>query len=600
MRHITLCVFWATFWLLAVAARAEPMHGIAMHGKPMLQREFRHLPYVNLDAPRGGRAVFAEIGAFDSLNPYILRGRAPWPVQAHTAESLMARNYAEPFALYGLLAETVETPADRSWVAFTLRRTARFSDGSPVTVDDVIWSLETLGTEGSPAYRAAWQAVASIRADGERRVRIDFNTPNRELPLIMALRPILKREQWHGRDFTQPGMEPVIGSGPYVIAAAEPGVSITFRRNPDWWGADLPINRGLNNFDEVHYDYFRNGDALWEAVKTGSVSIFAEPDPVRWVEGYADLPILAEGRMAQRDIPHGRPSGMQGFVFNTRRAPFDDRRVREALALAFDWEWINARVYRGAYRRITSYFGNSDLAFDGSAEGRETELLKPYAADLPEGLLETGWQLPTTDGTGRDRRLRRRAGRLLDAAGWTVADGQRRNAEGDALAFEILVRSTEHERLASIWAEALARFGVTATIRLVDGSQFAERRRDFDYDVTVARWAMSLSPGTEQQLYFDSAARETPGSRNYMGVASPAVDAAIDALLAAEEPAPFKAAVRALDRVLTAGIYVVPFGYAPVDRIAALTGFDRPDRVSLYGGWWGWWSGPGLWWAEPD
>ena len=579
-------------------ALAQPRHGIAMHGEPALAPGFRHLPYANPGAPIGGQAVFGEIGSFDSLNPYILRGTAPWAVAPHMVETLLARNYDEAFSLYGLLAESVETPPDRSWVIFNLRPEARFSDGTPVTVEDVIWSLETLGTEGHPRYRNSWSAVSSVRKVGERAVRIDFNEPNRELPLILGLRPVLKKAQWEGRDFTRSGMEPLIGSGPYMISGMEPGRFITFRRNPDWWGADLPINRGLNNFEEIRYEYFRNGDALWGALKTGAISLFPDVDPVRWVEGY-DFPAITEGRLLRGEIKHSRPTGMKGFVFNTRRAPFDDRRVRAALALTFDWEWINQRLFRGQYQRISSYFGNSPLGFQGPAEGRELEILKPFADRLPPGTLEEGWRPPVSDGSGRDRRNLRRAGRMLDDAGWKVRDGVRRNAAGEALSFEVLVRSTENETMASLWRDALSRLGIELRVRRVDNAQFRLRRQGYDYDVTVNRWGMSLSPGIEQRLYFASNGRDTPGTRNYMGVADAAVDAAIDAILAAETKEDFVAAVRALDRVLNSGIYVIPFGVLPADRLVWQAGFKRPEKTSLYG-WWGWWSGPGVWWREPQ
>ena len=568
-----------------------------MYGEPALPAGFRHLPYADPDAPRGGRLVLGETGGFDSLNPYILKGNAPWPIGVLTVESLMARSYDEPFTLYGLLAETVETPPDRAWVEFTLRAEARFSDGTPVTVEDVIWSFETLGVQGHPRYRNAWAGVADVRQTGPRKVRIDFAEPNRELPLLLGLRPVLKKAQWDGTDFASAASVPVIGSGAYVIDAWEPGRFIEFRRDEDWWGEDLAVNRGLHNFDRIRFEYFRNQEALWEAVKGGGISIFADDDPVRWAEGYGFA--AAEGALQRAEIAHQRPTGMEGFVFNTRRAIFADRRVREALALTFDWEWINSRLFRGGYARIGSYFDNSPLGFEGVAEGRERDILLPFAESLPEGTLEDGWRPPESDGSGRDRRNLRRAGALLDEAGWHAGeDGIRRNAEGEALAFEILAGATRDETLASLWRQSLARIGVAATVRLVDEAQYTARRTDYDYDMIVNRWAMSLSPGTEQRLYFGSAGRETPGTRNYMGVADPAVDAAIEAILSSEEPADFRAAVRALDRVLSAGIYVIPFGVLPQDRIAWRSGLGHPEEASLYG-WWGWWSGPAVWWREP-
>ncbi len=576
---------------MASPAGAEPAHGIAMHGDPALEPGFTHLPYANPDAPQGGRVVYGEVGGFDSLNPYILRGRAPWGVRVHTVESLMARSWDEPFTLYGLLAESVETPEDRSWVAFTLRPEARFSDGSPVTVEDVVWSLKTLGEQGHPRYRSAWDAVESVEQTGPRSLRISFNQPNRELPLIMGLRPVLKKAQWEGRDFTEPGVEPVIGSGPYTVGEFEPGRFIAFEHNPDYWGRDLAVNRGIHNFGTIRYEYYRNSEALWSAVKTGAVSVFYDSDPVRWATGY-DFPAAREGRLKRGEISHGRPTGMHGFVFNTRREIFADRRVRRALALAFDWEWVNQRLYRSAYERIESYYDNSPLGFTGTAEGRVRELLSPYAESLPEGTLAEGWRPPESDGSGRDRRNLREASRLLSEAGWQVEGRVLRNAEGEPFRFEILVNSTEDETLASLWRESLQRLGAQAEVRRVDDAQYQARLRDYDYDMITNRWFLSLSPGVEQRLYFGSSGRTEPGTRNYMGVADPAVDAMIDALLAAETREGFVAAVRALDRVLSAGVYVIPFGYLRTDRIAWQAGYGKPEKDPLYG------FRPEVWWKE--
>ncbi|MEM7743757.1 MAG: extracellular solute-binding protein [Pseudomonadota bacterium] len=545
----------------------------------------------------GGLLVLGEFGTFDSLNRFALKGAAPWILPMLTAESLMARNHGEPFALYGLLAETVETPPDRSWVAFTLREEARFADGSPVTVEDVIWSFETLGTEGHPRYRAAWEAVEKIEATGPRTVRIDFAEPIRELPLIMGLRPILKKAQFEDQPLSELTAAPM-GSGPYEVVDFEAGRYITLRRRADWWAEDVPAMRGLHNFDEVRIEYYRNADALWEAVKTGAVSVFYDGDPVRWAEGYAAIPAVQDGRLQRAEIPHSRPTGMDGFAFNTRRPVFADRRIREALALTFDWEWINARLFRGQFARIQSYFDNSALGFDGPAPAAERAVLAPFVDQLPAKTLDEGWQPPVSDGTGRDRRAMRQAGRLLSAAGWEVVDGVRQNADGQPLTFEILVASDDHQTLASLWATSLERIGVAAEVRLVDAAQHRARLRTFDFDVMVYARRMSLSPGIEQLGYFGSAARDQEGSRNYMGVADPAVDAAIAALLGADEPEAFEAAVRALDRVLTTGIYVIPFGYLPTDRVAWQTGFAKPQTPSLYG-WWGWSGGVGTWWREP-
>jgi peptide/nickel transport system substrate-binding protein len=595
MRRAVILTLGLALTIVGGVVAAAPVHGIAMHGAPALEADFAHLPYANPAAPQGGRIVFGETGGFDSLNPYIVKGRAPWGVQAHVVESLMGRNWDEPFALYGLLAESVETPDDRSWVEFTLRSEARFSDGAPVTIEDVIWSMEALAEKGRPGFRSSWSKVATVERVGERGVRFHFNAPDREMPLILGLRPILRKARFEGADFAESTLEPLIASGPYVVAELEPGRFIHFRRNPDYWGADLPFNRGQNNLDEIRYEYFKDDNARFEAFKAGEIDLFRDGDPARWRTGY-DFPRAREGGVTQAEIPHGRPTGMYGLVFNTRRDLFKDRRVREALTLALDFEWINKTLNLGAYKRIQSYFSNSPLGFDGPAEGREREILAPFAAELPEGALDAGYAQPVSDGSGADRRNLRRAVKLLRAAGWRVEDGVLRNVSGQPFAFEILLRSGGEERVAGVWADALRKLGVEASIRSVDSAQHQARRSEYDYDVILNSWALSLSPGNEQRFYWGSDGVTVPGTRNYMGVASPAVEASIDALLAAKEEPQFRAAVRALDRVLTTGLYVVPLWYAPTSWVAHDAGLKRPAMVPLYGDWPGYL--PDVWWWD--
>ncbi|MEM6679402.1 MAG: extracellular solute-binding protein [Pseudomonadota bacterium] len=585
--------------LLGTAAAETPTHGIAAHGMPALAPGFDSLPYVNPEAPKGGEVVFGEFGSFDSLNPFVLRGTAPWALATHTHESLLSRSYAEPFTLYANLAESVVRHEDGLGVSFTLRAEAQFSDGSPVTVEDVLWSFRILGEEGHPRYRPSWDAIETIEQTGPRSLAIRFAEPNRELPLILGLRPVLQKRQFEGRALDAIATEPLIGTGPYVVDSMELGRSITFRRNPTWWGRDLALHRGLNNFETVRYDYFRSGDALWQAVAAGEIDFYADGDPVRWQDGYG-FAAATDGRLTRTEIPHNRPSGMRGFVFNTRRPPLDDRRLREALGLAFDWSWINGRLYGGGYRRITSYFSGSDLAFDGPASSEERALLAPFAPS--EAVLE-GAAWPESDGSGRDRRLLRRAARLLDEAGFEVTDGVRRGPNGAPLSFGVLVSATEHETLAGLWAEGLKPLGIDLVIRRVDAAQFAERRRSYDYDITVHRWPLSLSPGTEQRFYFGSEGRTREGTRNYAGIEDPAVDAAIDGLLTAPDEAAFRTAARTLDRLLTTGLYVVPWGVLPTDRVVHDADLRHPafedGKRSLYG-WFGWWSGPGIWWREEE
>ncbi len=576
-------------------AQAEPRHGIAMHGEPALPPGYAALPYANPDAPQGGRIVFGETGGFDSLNPYIVKGRAAWGVRTHSVESLLGRSWDEPFALYGLLAESVETPDDRSWVEFVLRPEARFSDGSPVTLDDVIWSMETLAEKGLPGFRSSWKKVDRVERTGERSVRFHFSEPDREMPLILGLRPILQKKRFEGKDFADSTLEPMIASGPYVVGAFEPGRFIEFRKDPDYWGQGLGYNAGRNNFDVIRYEYFKDDSTRFEAFKAGAVTVFREGDPRRWAEGYG-FPAAQRGEVVKEEILHGRPTGMTGFTFNTRRPIFADRRVREALTLAFDFEWVNRTLNGGAYARIHSYFDNSPLGFSGKPEGYEAELLAPFADELPPEALDGTFALPETDGSGRNRANLRKAKALLEAAGWTVQDGVLRDAGGRPFRFEILLSDPYFEPVAAVFADGLKPLGVEAEIRIIDGAQYQRRLTDYDYDMIVNGWGMSLSPGNEQRFYWGAEGRTAPGTRNYMGVADPAVDAAIDALLRATDEAHFNGAVRALDRVLTTGLYVIPLWYSPVARIAHRADLTHPERLPLYGDWTGFL--PDVWWQE--
>ncbi len=584
--------------LAAVAASiwwgpgAEAAHGLAMHGAPELPEDFAHLPYADPEAPQGGRIVLGEMGGFDSLTPYILKGRSVWAVRSLMVESLLGRNWDEPFGLYGQLAEDVQVAEDRSWVEFRLREEARFSDGSPVTVEDVIWSFETLAEEGLPAFRTSWDKVARWERTGERSVRFRFDAPDREMPLILGLRPVFKKDE--GRDFGESSLEPWTASGPYAVERVDPGRSVVFRKDPDWWGEGLALNAGRWNFDEIRYEWFKDDAALFEAFRAGAVDVFREGDPARWEEGYG-FPRAERGEVVRAEIPHGRPSGMTGFVFNTRRAPFDDRRVREALALAFDFEWVNRTLNRGAYARIGSVFGGSPLGYRGAAEGREREILAPFEGELPEGALEGAYAWPETDGSGRNRRNLREAARLLAEAGFEVKGGRLVGPDGP-LRFEILLGGPAWEAASQVWVKALETLGIEARVRMVDGAQYEARRSGYDFDVIVNTWAVSLSPGNEQRYYWGREGVRVPGTRNYPGVDSAAAEAAIDALLAAEAAEDFRAAAQALDRVLAWGAYFVPLWHAPESRIAYEAGLGFPERLPLYGDWTGWL--PDVWWRE--
>ncbi|UYV39225.1 extracellular solute-binding protein [Rhodobacteraceae bacterium D3-12] len=576
---------------------AEPRHGLSMYGAPALPPDFVSLPYANPEAPKGGKVVTGNTGGFDSLNPFILKGTAPWQFRFLGYESLMDRNYDEPFALYGLLAESVEVAADRKWVEFTLREEARFSDGSPVTLEDVMWSYEILGTQGHPRYLGFWQKVEKMEATGPRSFRLTFNTDDRELALIAGMRPILKKAQWEGKDFTASGLEAPIGTGPYVVAGYEPGRYLALKRNPEYWGRDMPLMRGRANVDEIRIEFYGDGAVLFEAFKSGELNVFRESNAEKWARDYG-FPAVEAGDVVKSEIPDGKPSGMTGFVMNTRRAPFDDWRVREAMLLAFNFEYMNDTITGGRQKRITSYFSGTELGMRaGPAEGRVKALLAPFADGLLPGTLD-GYALPVSDGTQRNRKNLRRALRLLKEAGYTTDDGMMVAPDGTPLAFSVLLRQGAKESRAfiSIFTKALARIGVKAQVDVVDNAQYFKRLESYDFDMTDFRRGFSLSPGNEQRLYWGSYGVDTPGTRNLMGMASPAAEAMIDHMLATDDPSEFQAAVRALDRILTAGRYVIPTYAFGVGRIAHAKALKYPAHVPVYGD--GPWFFPDVWWWQ--
>lgn len=569
-----------------------------MYGDPALPHDFVSLPYVNAEAPKGGAIVLDNAGGFDSLNPFVRKGKSPWQLPFFTHESLMGRSQDEPFTLYGLLAESIETPQDRSWAEFTLRSTARFSDGTPVTVEDVIFSFEMLGTQGHPKYAGFWQQVETLEKTGPRSVRFTFNTDNRELALLAGMRPILSKAQWEGRDFANAPLADIpLGSGPYTISKFEAGRFVTLTRNPDYWGADLPMRRGTHNFDEIRIDIYGDGTVVFEAFKAGAISAIREFNAERWETQY-DFPAVTKGDVVKTTIPHQKPSGISGFVMNTRKAPFDDWRVRDALIQAFNFEYINDTLTGGAQPRITSYFSNSSLAMKpGPATGQVADLLAPFAQDLLPDTVE-GYALPVGDGSARNRAGIRAAKAQLEAAGYSAEGGTMRNSDGQPLEFTILLNSsnTENIAIADLYIQALRRLGITASVDRVDDAQLFARTNTFDFDMVFMRRALSLSPGNEQKFYWGSEAADSDGTRNLMGVKSPAVDAMIEAMLAAKDDAAFVAATRALDRVLTAGRYVVPFWSYSEGRIAHNAAMKHPDTFPIYG------DGPEympeLWWWD--
>ncbi len=590
----------ASITLAGTYAMAEPQHGIAMYGDPALPPDFAHLPYANPDAPTGGKMVTANVGSFDSLNPYIQKGSVHWQLRYLTGDSLMGRSLDEPFTLYGVIAESIETSPERDWVEFTIREGAEFHDGSPITVEDVIWSYETLGTEGHGRYRGFWAKVDTLEAVGPRTVRFTFNVEDKELALIAGLRPILKKAQWDGVEFGDSGLDVIpIVSGEYKIADFEAGRFISFQRDPDYWGADIPFKVGTGNLDEVRLEFFGDDTAAFEAFKIGIVNTQREFNVAKW-DGQYNFPRVQNGEVVKAILPHARPSGMTGYVMNTRRDVFSDWRVRDAMLHVFNFEFINEAMTGSQQPRITSYWSNSPLAMkDGPATGRVNEFLEPFADELTPGTIE-GYALPVSDGSERNRAGIRAALAQLEAAGYTVQDGVLADANGKPFTFEILVQNGRSEQAAiiDIFAQSLSRIGVTPTVVSADNAQFKERTDAYDFDMTYYRRSVSLSPGNEQYAYYGSERADEPGGRNLMGLKSAAADAMIGRLLTSESQDDFRAAVAGLDRVLTAGRYVLPIYQWNISRVASNKELKYPANLPIFGDWPGW--QPDVWWYEED
>ena len=580
--------------LVPVSGRCEPAPGIAMHGEPAQPQGFTHFPYANPEAPKGGRLVLAKRGSFDSLNPLIVKGVSAEGIREYVYESLLARAYDEPFSLYGLIAESVDTPDDRSFVEFTLNPEAKFSDGKPITIDDVIFSFELLRDHGRPNHRSYYQKVSKVEKTGERKVKFIFDASgDREMPLIMGLMPVLPRHIIDSETFEKTSFVPPIGSGPYLVGEVKPGQSISLKRDPDYWGAKLPVARGQFNFDEIRYDYYRDSGSLFEAFKAGAIDARPEDDPTRWTEGY-NIPRVRDGRIVKEEFPVAVPAGMSALVFNTRRPLFADQRVREALIKLFDFEWINRNLYHGQYARTESYFARSDLSSHGrAADEKEKALLAPYAGEVKPAIMDGSYAFPVSDSSGENREGRKEALALLEQAGYRLEKGKLRDKQGQPVSFEILAATRAEERLLLTYARALKQVGIDARIRQVDSAQYQRRKLTYDYDMLQYDWPVSLSPGNEQFFRWGSDAAITEGTYNYAGVKSAGVDAMIKALLEANDSENFVAAVRALDRLLLSGDYVVPLFHLPKQWLAYWKRLKRPPDTPLYGYQIDtWWSAP--------
>ncbi len=572
---------------------AQPRHAIAMHGEPAWAANFSTVPYANPDAPKGGRLVQGALGTFDSLNPLIVKGLPAQNIRGYVIESLMARGYSEPFTLYGLLAQSVETDDERTFVTFTLDPRARFSDGKPVTPDDVLFSWQLLRDKGRPNHRTYYSKVKKVEISG-RNVRFDLAGANdRELPLILGLMPVLPKHAINPDMFEETSFDPPIGSGPYRVTNVKPGDSVTFTRDPNYWGRDLAIYRGFWNFAEVRFDYYRDANAYFEAFKKGLYDVRAELDPSRWSTQY-DFPALRDGRVVKESFPYDLPKPLDALVFNTRRAIFSDIRVREGIGLLLDFEWLNKNFYFGAYKRTAGYFEGSELSFSGHpADTRERKLLAPFPGAVRADVMDGTWKPPSNDGSGRDRDNLKKALALFSEASFDL-DGTvlRERKSGAAFDFELLVTTKDSERLALAFARDVKRAGINARVRLVDAVQFDRRKLTYDYDMIPYKWDQSLSPGNEQSFYWSVASADEQGTRNYMGAKNPAIDVMIESMLKARERKDFVSAVRALDRLLVSGFYVVPLFHLPDQWVARWAFIEHPTTTSPFG------YLPETWWRK--
>ena len=582
---------------MLTAASAEPVHGIAMRGGPALPSGFTHLPYANPDAPQGGRLVHGVYGTFDDLNPFDVKSirtgaRGLWePVFGNLVfEALMKRSRDEPFTLYGLLAKKVDLPEDRSWMEFHLNPKARFSDGKPVTVDDVLFTFDLLRDKGRPPYSSRMKQVEKIEKTGERSFKITFNDQaSRETPMLFGLMPVLAKHATDPEKFGRSTLEPPIASGPYTVAEVKPGEQITYRRNPDYWGNDLPVNRGFYNFETIRVDYYRNASSLFEAFKKGLFDIYPENSPAKWRTNY-DFEAVNDGRVLKEEFKSREPSGMLGFVFNTRRSKFQNRNVRKALAMLFDFEWANENLFYNAFSRTSSYWQDSGLSSLGEpANDTEKSLLKAFPEAVSADVMDGSYRAPIANGSGRDRKVMRKALDLLKQENYALKDGKLVDPHGNPIAFELLIAggaglsSQDLERLSLSYKRTAAKLGIDIDVRFVDDSQYQARKGSFDYDMTIVRYSSSLSPGAEQLYRWGSESRNIEGSFNFAGAADPAIDAIIEKLLSARTKEEFTAAVRAFDRLLISGHYVVPLYHLSEELIARRARIERPDYTPLYG-----------------
>jgi microcin C transport system substrate-binding protein len=582
---MTLLVLFMTSLSFAQET-VKPQYAIALHGTPKYAPDFKHVEYVNPDAPKGGTLKLNAIGSFDSTNPFIIKGTPAAGLNflrsGFIYESLMQNAWDEPFTLYGVIAETIEVPEDKSWVAFNLRPQAKWADGKPLTAEDVVWTFETLLKHGNPFFKAYYGDVEKVVAESPTRVKFTFKIKgNSELPLIIAEMAILPKHYWttEGRDFSQTTLEPPLGSGPYVMSKIESGRLVEYTRRDDWWGKDLPLFKGFYNFDKIEYDYYRDTNVALEAFFAGEFDVQEENTAKLWETAYTAAPVK-DGRIVKEEIPNTRPAGMQAFIYNTRRPVFQDKAVRKALAYAFDYEWSNKQFAYGVYTRTDSYFENSELASTGLPQGQELAILEKYRGKIPDEVFTKTYAPPKTDGTGNARENLRIAAKLLDDAGWKTGKDGIRVKNGQRLEFEILDGSPIFERWVLPFIKNLERIGVKANFRVVDTAQYQNRVNGFDFDMITSSFGQSDSPGNEQRDFWGSAKADMQGSRNYIGVKDPVIDAIIEDLVQAKTREDLVAHVRAIDRILLWNHYVIPMWHYPKWRIARWSHIERPATLS--------------------
>ena len=572
-------------------SHAAPTYALTLYGEPAkYPANFKHFDFVNPQAPKGGTLRQSGFGSFDSLNQFINKGVAADDLGL-IYDTLTRHSLDEPFTEYGLLAEKIERASDNSWVRFILRPEARFNDGKPVTAEDVVFSFETLLKDGAPQYKSYYGDVSKVTAENAKTVRFDFkHAGNRELPLILGQLPVLPRHWWAGRKFNSSSLDFPIGSGPYRIADVKPGRSIRYERVADWWGKDLPVNVGFYNFDKIVIDYYRDNTVALEAFKAHQFDFWLETSAKNWATAY-DVPAASKVRLTKEELANGNPTGMQGFVFNVRRESFQDPRVREALALLFDFEWANKQLFNGAYTRTQSYFENSELASSGLPDEAELKLLEPLRGQIPDSVFSEEFSVPSSDGSGIIREQQRRAYKLLQAAGWKVENDRMLDAKGKPVTIEFLLAQTEFERVLLPYKRNLNDLGINLEIRRVDVSQYINRLRSQDFDMLVSGFGQSNSPGNEQRDYWHSSSADKPGSRNIIGLKSPAIDSLVEGLINADSRQSLITHSRALDRVLLAGHYVVPNWHIKTWRVAYWDNIQRPSSTPPYDfALYSWWS----------